>query len=133
MHYRRRNMLDDKNYNLLNSRKIRGIASLCDFNKKLLTLLINGDEPLDDTLARVQRPHITSRFAELAIRALGRALFAWHFITVVWSINRFIRYFYRAQNKYDAIQQQSLSNDSVYKNFRQFKNEFLCNWGNMIL
>jgi rifampicin phosphotransferase len=132
-----RNMLGHHNgrvyYNLLNWYKVIGVTPFYDLNKRMLEFLIGAEEPLDDAVARSQKPYRTSRPAELAIRALGRVLYAWHFATVAWSVNRFVRYFYRVHAKYEAIDYAALPAEEVYGHFRQFRQELLCDWGRMIL
>jgi rifampicin phosphotransferase len=120
-------------YNLLLWYKVIGVTPFYSLNKKMLEFLIGAEEPLDDAVARRQLPYATSPLNERLIRARGFALFAWHFMTVASSVNRFVGYFYRAHARYEAIDYEALPAEEVFQHFRQFRQELLSDWGRMIL
>jgi rifampicin phosphotransferase len=120
-------------YNLLNWYRVIGVTPFYSLNKKMLEFLIGAEEPLDDAVARSQLPYKTSPSNERLIRARGFVLFTWHFMTIATSVNRFVRYFYGAHARYEAIDYESLPAEEVFKHFRQFRQELLSDWGRMIL
>jgi rifampicin phosphotransferase len=121
-------------YNLLNWYKVIRLLPFYRLNRRVLELSMGVQEPLDDDLAAGQQPIETgSRAERLALRALFAVRFAWFFLTIERSVDRFLRDFYRVYDEFDALDPSGWTADEAYRCYREVERELLSRWGRMIL
>lgn len=121
-------------YNLLNWYRVIRLLPCYRLNRRVLELSMGVQEPLDDELAARQQPIETASRAErVVLRARFAARFAWFFLTIERSVDRFLRDFYRVYEEFDALDPSGWTADEAYRCYREFERRLLSRWGRMIL
>jgi rifampicin phosphotransferase len=121
-------------YNLLHWYRMVRLAPVYPLNRRVLEVSLGVAESLSDELADSLHPYTCgSPWKRRLVRAVSTVEFTRRFLFVNRSIDRFARYFYRAYEKFDNVDYDSLSAAETYRRFRALERDLLDRWGPAML
>ena len=121
-------------YNLLHWYKLSGTAPFQNLGRKMMELQMGVDEALDlqDFEEKIRPYSARNRLEHLYLRGASTAKFAWYFATLPRHVAGFRNFFYRAHERFDAIDYRALGSDQVYAHYREFETGVISRWGKMV-
>lgn len=116
-------------YNLLNWYKLTSILPGFKYNRSFMETMMGTNKELEDEIAdRIKPPGFQESLASKVRRAVTGFKFGYYHFTIQYQVNKFMRHFYDAYEKYRKLDYQRMPADEILQNYQKLERELLREW-----
>jgi pyruvate,water dikinase len=121
-------------YNLLHWYRMVRLAPIYRMNRKVLERTIGVEESLDDSLAESIYPFEFRSPARARLYRIRTTVeFARRFLTLPYSVNRFLVYFYATYEKFEQDELRDMAAPDAFRKLQRLQRELIDKWGPMMV